>query len=61
LKELKTSKNCTIEDYGLAMTIPGFGHIDMIPNGGEVDLTLDNVQDYVDLTLHYTFHESIKM
>ncbi|KAI5294544.1 Ubiquitin fusion degradation protein 4 [Ascosphaera acerosa] len=44
-----------IEELGLDFTLPGYPHIEMVPNGSVVPLTLDNVALYlervVDLTL----------
>lgn len=49
-----------LADYGFPFKLPGYD-IDLITGGGDVDVTVDNCQDYVDLVLHYTFHETIKM
>lgn len=50
-----------MEDLCLAFTLPGFDSIELKPNGKDEDVTLDNLQEYIDLVLHYLFHESIKI
>ncbi len=44
-----------IEDMGLDFTLPGYANIALCPNGEQIDVTLDNVDDYIkrviDLTL----------
>jgi len=41
--------------------MPCFDHIELINNGADVNVTLENAQEYVDLVLHHTFHETVKM
>jgi len=31
------------------------------PEGAKLEVTLGNLQDYIDLTLQYTFHETLKL
>ena len=51
-----------IEDYSwVSFTVLGHDHIEMVDNGKEISLSLENAQDFVNLVLHYTFHENIKM
>lgn len=42
-------------------TLPAYDNIELIRGGSERAVELENVQDYVDLSLHYTFHETIKL
>jgi E3 ubiquitin-protein ligase TRIP12 len=49
-----TSK-ARIEDYGLCFTYPGLDYIELIPNGTQKEVTINNVQEYIDLVLDYTF------
>lgn len=49
-----TSK-AKIEDFGLCFTYPGYDYIELIPNGSSKDVSIDNVQEYIDLVLDYTF------
>jgi hypothetical protein len=52
-----------VEDCYLFFTLPppSFGHIELVPGGKDRQVTLENAQDYVDLVLHYTFHETLKI
>lgn len=49
-----------VEHFMLGFELPGYD-VELINEGAEVNVTIDNCQDYVDLVLHYTFHETIKM
>ena len=61
LQSLTLSNGSKVEDYALDFTLPCFDHIELIKDGNKVDVGLENAQDYVDLVLHYTFHETIKI
>jgi hypothetical protein len=51
-----------VEDYLMAFTLPDpYHYVELISKGSTMDVTLESAQDYVDLVLHYTFHESIKI
>lgn len=51
-----------VDDYFLAFTLPApYNYVELIPNGASMDVTLESAQDYVDLVLHSTFHESVKI
>lgn len=51
-----------VDDYLMAFTLPDpYGYVELISKGSSMDVTLESAQDYVDLVLHYTFHESIKI
>merc|ERR1739838_769244 len=39
--------NCTVEDLGLTMQTPDYS-IELVPNGANVPVTLDNLRLYVD-------------
>ncbi len=49
-----------VEQYGLTFTLPGTD-IELVPGGKDREVVLDNAQDWVDLMLHQTFHETIKL
>ena len=62
LEALVTSAGMRVEDYLLAFTLPDpYSYVELIPNGSNMDVTLESAQDYVDLVLHSTFHESVKI
>ena len=50
-----------LEDLSLNFTLPGYPETELKPDGKDTDVNLDNLQDYIDLTLHYIFHESLKI
>jgi len=50
-----------MEDLSLAFTLPGYDSIEMRVDGKSTDVTLDNLQEYIDLTMHFLFHETIKV
>jgi predicted RNase H-like HicB family nuclease len=45
----------------LTFTLPGCSDIELKPDGKDTDVTLENLQEYIDLTLHYLFNESLKI
>jgi E3 ubiquitin-protein ligase TRIP12 len=61
LSNVKTSFGAPIEEIGLNFTLPGDPSIELKPEGAKTTVTLENLQEYIDLTLHYTFHETIKL
>jgi E3 ubiquitin-protein ligase TRIP12 len=42
-------------------TLPGYDDIELIHGGKDRAVELETAQDFVDLTLHYTFHETVKL
>ena len=63
LQALMVFKNCKVEDLGMVFLLPNSGEteIELVPGGASRGVTLDNAQDYVDLVLHYLFHETVKI
>jgi len=57
-KEAKTSmiqvNGATIDDLALDFTLPGYPHIDIIANGSQVPVTIDNVALYIAGVVDYT-------
>ena len=45
----------------MVFTLPGHDDIELKANGKSEDVTLDTLQEYIDLTLHYMFHETVKI
>lgn len=60
LSKLSMKDDATIDDFCFTFVLPGY-EIELVNNGKEIIANIDNCQDYVDLVLHYTFHETIKM
>ena len=61
LESLTISNGSRVEDYALVFTMPCYDDIELIQGGSEKEVCLDNAMDYVDLVLHYTFHETVKI
>lgn len=62
LENLKTSRGMKVDDYFMTFTLPEpYSYVELIQKGSTMDVTLESAQDFVDLVLHYTFHESIKI
>ena len=53
-------KGARIEDLGLDFTLPGYPGIDLIPNGSNVAVTIDNVGKYVDRVLDTTLGSGVE-
>lgn len=65
LKQLLEYEGDDVDDvFGLdfRLTFEEFGalrHVDLVPNGDQVDVTADNRQQYVDLYVEYLLNKSI--
>lgn len=58
---LTLQNNATVEDFDLYFVCPTDSTIELIKGGQEEKVTLENLQDYIDLSLHYIFHETINL
>jgi E3 ubiquitin-protein ligase TRIP12 len=61
LQSLTIANGSRVEDYALAFTLPCYDDIELIQGGKDREVLLENAQDYVDLVLHFTFHETVKL
>jgi E3 ubiquitin-protein ligase TRIP12 len=61
LSTLKTQSGARIEDLSLVFTLPGYDNIELKQNGKNEDVTLENLQEYIDLVMHFFFHETVKV
>ncbi|EEP76421.1 conserved hypothetical protein [Uncinocarpus reesii 1704] len=55
----KTLRECEVggahlRDLGLDFTLPGYPHIQLLPDGADISVTLENVQLYVDKVIDMT-------
>ena len=41
--------------------LPGHENIELVQDGSNIVVTLDNVQEYIDLVLHSTFYECVNL
>ena len=51
----------SVEDFDLYFVCPTDASIELIKDGHEEKVNLDNLQDYIDLSLHYIFYETINL
>lgn len=61
MEVLTVQNNATVEDFDLYFVCPTDPSIELIKDGQDEKVTLDNLQDYIDLSLHYIFHETINL
>lgn len=47
-------KDAAIEDLGLDFTLPGYPAVELQPNGSNIDVTIDNVELYVNKVIDFT-------
>lgn len=65
LRLITKSGPVAIEDLALTFTfLPsskkhGFESADLLPNGGNIDVTINNVEEYCDLTVNFCLQEGI--
>lgn len=50
----------SVEDLGLDFTLPGYPSIELIPNGSNVAVTIDNVDVYVDRVIDMTLGSGVR-
>lgn len=61
----KTGASVAIEDLALTFTyLPsskyyGFEAADLLPNGGDIDVTIDNLEEYCELTINFCLQDGI--
>ncbi|KAL5911382.1 Ubiquitin fusion degradation protein 4 [Pyricularia oryzae] len=55
-----TLNNISIEDLSLDFTLPGQPHIELIPNGAQINLTMDNVDLYLDKVIDMTLGSGVR-
>jgi E3 ubiquitin-protein ligase TRIP12 len=58
---LKTKSGVRVEDLSLSFILPGYDDLELKSDGKNTDVTLENLQEYLDLAMHYLFHETVKI
>lgn len=48
------TNDALIEDLGLDFTLPGYPHIELLPHGSNINVTIDNVGQYISSVIDYT-------
>ncbi|XP_060069438.1 E3 ubiquitin-protein ligase TRIP12-like [Ylistrum balloti] len=54
-----TMEGCSIEDLALDLTLPGAAHIELKKGGKDIPVTLDNLEEYLQLVVHWSLVESV--
>ncbi len=52
-------EGCPIAELGLTFTVPGYENLDMVPGGSSIDVTLDNLAEYVSAARRWTLHTGV--
>jgi E3 ubiquitin-protein ligase TRIP12 len=58
--EKLTVTGATIEDLSLDFTLPGYPNVDLIKEGSKIDVTADNVDDYIARVLQMSLGEGVQ-
>ncbi|KAF2151901.1 hypothetical protein K461DRAFT_226804 [Myriangium duriaei CBS 260.36] len=53
-------RDAAIEDLGLDFTLPGYPHIELEPNGSNKDVTIHNVEEYIERVVDLTVGSGIQ-
>ena len=53
-------RNATVEDLGLDFTLPGYPAIELVDNGANIPVTIDNISTYVDKVIDFTLGSGIQ-
>ena len=61
IEGIRTASGTTLEDLSFYFTLPAYDTIELQADGANTLLTLDNIQEYIDLVLHSTFYECIQL
>jgi E3 ubiquitin-protein ligase TRIP12 len=50
-----------VDDLYLDFTLPGLGEWELKPHGADIDLTIDNVEEYVTLTVKALLEDGVRL
>ena len=48
-----------LEDLCLVFTLPGYDDFELVPGGSEIEVTLENLQEYIDSVIKFYLVDSI--
>lgn len=60
-KELKTGRGTTLEQLCFYFMLTDGSEVELIPNGVDTMVTIDNVEEYLDLTLSCIFNDAVNL
>jgi E3 ubiquitin-protein ligase TRIP12 len=55
-----TAGGATFEDLSLDFTLPGYPNIELIPGGSNVNVTVENVGDFVSKVIDFTLGQGVR-
>jgi E3 ubiquitin-protein ligase TRIP12 len=53
-------QDCRVEDLALDFTLPGYGSIELIANGADTPVTIENVDTYVEKVIDFTLGSGVQ-
>lgn len=60
IQNITIDSGVRIEDLSLDFTLPGYPEIELVPNGAQVMLTIDNVDQYLDRVIDMTLGSGVR-
>ena len=51
--------NCKLSELDIYFTFPGYNNIELKPNGEDILLTMNNIEEYVNLIYDYLFYKGV--
>lgn len=54
-------RGAKVEDLALDFTLPGYPEIELLPNGSNITVTMDNVQQYIDRVLDLSLGSGVRL
>lgn len=57
--ESLTMDGCSIEDLDINFTLPGYSNIELKKGGQDITVTLDNLEEYLQLVVHWSQVEGV--
>ncbi len=52
-------RGCPVDQLGLTMTVPAYDDLELVPGGSGIDVTLDNLAEYVAAARRWTLHTGV--
>lgn len=60
IQDITIENGVRIEDLSLDFTLPGFAEIELVPNGSQIMLTIDNVDQYLEKVIDMTLGSGVR-
>lgn len=59
IQELRIN-DARIDDLGLDFTLPGYSSIELVPNGSDTNVTIDNIGEYIQKVIDFTLVSGVQ-